>query len=33
MDKVAIITLTGYFNFGNRLQNYAPNKDIRKDRI
>jgi len=23
MKKIAIITLTGYFNYGNRLQNYA----------
>lgn len=23
MEKIAIVTLTGYFNFGNRLQNYA----------
>jgi hypothetical protein len=23
MERIAIVTLTGYFNFGNRLQNYA----------
>ena len=28
--KVLLITLTGYFNFGNRLQNYALTKVIEK---
>ena len=23
MKKIAILTLNGYFNYGNRLQNYA----------
>ena len=26
MKKIGIITLNGYFNFGNRLQNYALTK-------
>ena len=30
MDKVAIVTLVGYFNFGNRLQNYALTKVLEK---
>lgn len=30
MNKVAIVTLTGYFNFGNRLQNYALSKVLKK---
>ncbi|MBI6060432.1 polysaccharide pyruvyl transferase family protein [Clostridium perfringens] len=29
MDKVAIITLNGYFNYGNRLQNYALQESIK----
>lgn len=28
--KVAIVTLTGYFNYGNRLQNYALQASIEK---
>lgn len=30
MKKIGIITLNGYFNFGNRLQNYALSKVFRK---
>lgn len=30
MRKVAIITLNGYFNYGNRLQNYALQEAIKK---
>ena len=30
MKSIAIITLTGYFNFGNRLQNYALTKVLEK---
>jgi len=30
MKKVAIITLNGYFNYGNRLQNYALQEVIKK---
>lgn len=30
MKKVAIITLNGYFNYGNRLQNYALQESIKK---
>lgn len=29
MDKVGIITLNGYFNYGNRLQNYALQEFIK----
>lgn len=29
MDKVAIVTLNGYFNYGNRLQNYALQESIK----
>src|SRR5690625_1218351 len=29
MKKVGIITLNGYFNYGNRLQNYALQETIR----
>lgn len=29
MKKVAIVTLIGYFNYGNRLQNYATQETIR----
>ena len=29
MKKVAIITLSGYFNYGNRLQNYALQESIK----
>ncbi len=28
MKKIAIITLPGYFNYGNRLQNFALHKFI-----
>ncbi|MRJ46919.1 polysaccharide pyruvyl transferase family protein [Fundicoccus ignavus] len=30
MKKIAIITLNGYFNYGNRLQNYALEKTLEK---
>lgn len=30
MDKIAILTLYGYYNFGNRLQNYAVQEVVRK---
>lgn len=29
MKKVAIVTLNGYFNYGNRLQNYALQETIK----
>ena len=29
MKKIAIITLNGYFNYGNRLQNYALTKTLK----
>ncbi len=29
MDKVAIFTLNGYFNYGNRLQNYATQEVLK----
>lgn len=29
MKKIAIITLTGYFNYGNRLQNYALQEAVK----
>lgn len=31
MKKIGIITLTGYFNYGNRLQNYALTKVLEKE--
>lgn len=30
MQKVGIVTLVGYFNYGNRLQNYALKRSIEK---
>ncbi|HAT4072068.1 polysaccharide pyruvyl transferase family protein [Clostridium perfringens] len=30
MNKIAILTLNGYFNYGNRLQNYALQNTIEK---
>lgn len=30
MKKIAIITLNGYFNYGNRLQNFALQKTLQK---
>lgn len=30
MSKIGIITLNGYFNYGNRLQNYALQKTLEK---
>ena len=29
MDKIAIITLNGYHNYGNRLQNYAMQETLK----
>ncbi|MDD2263271.1 MAG: polysaccharide pyruvyl transferase family protein, partial [Clostridia bacterium] len=29
MDKIGIITLNGYFNYGNRLQNYALQETLK----
>lgn len=29
MGKIGIITLNGYFNYGNRLQNYALEQVLR----
>src|SRR5699024_5107834 len=30
MSRIGIITLNGYFNYGNRLQNYALQKTLEK---
>lgn len=30
MKNVSIVTLNGYFNYGNRLQNYALQEILRK---
>ena len=29
VDKIGIITLNGYFNYGNRLQNYALQETLK----